>query len=374
MAYVAARAINFVVLAKNVVEANAGAAPSAFMSGVQKAARADDDAETSTSLFSSSAKKPLTAWLPPHRALLRADWRALACSALDRGDAALLDAISGLRVVDDPVPRADTGKTAQAADKALRDLDDALKAARLGLRGKEDKASERGLLWRSQAARTVLARLVQDAGEEVSPAKLRDQYARLVEAPAELVAASAPVRARIEAGKLSAQHLILAEAACDGADAAARALPRLFEDLCRVALDATGEDRRRDVLERVLLENDGRIARAVVAAGSSDWLYSVLKTEGGALEAFPFGLWHVAVMGCRVAPDTREVRMQQRALFEDRPAWERALEMRVRARAKLVPDRVKGVLANVATRARLAALGKRAGAGARMQRDPIGRT
>ena len=66
-----------------------------------------------------------------------------------------------------------------------------------------------------------------------------------------------------------------------------------------------------------------------------------------------------------VAPDTRDVRMQQRALFEDRPAWERALEMRVRARAKLVPDRVKGVLANVATRARLAALGKRAGAGAR---------
>ena len=127
-------------------------------------------------------------------------------------------------------------------------------------------------------------------------------------------------------------------------------------------------------MERVLLENDGRIARAVVAAGSSDWLYSVLKTEGGALEAFPFGLWHVAVMGCRVAPDTRDVRMQQRALFEDRPAWERALEMRVRARAKLVPDRVKGVLANVATRARLAALGKRAGAGARMQRDPLGRT
>ena len=236
--------------------------------------------------------------------------------------------------------------------------DDALRAARLGLRGKEDKASERGLLWRSQAARTVLARLVQDAGEEVSPAKLRDQYARLVEAPAELAAASSNRRAQIEAGKLSAQHLVLAEAACECADAAARALPRLFEDLCRAALDATGEDRRRDVLERVLLENDGRIARAVVAAGSSDWLYSVLKTEGGALEAFPFGLWHVAVMGCRVAPDTRkDVRMQQRALFEDRPAWERALEMRVRARAKLVPDRVKGVLANVATRARLAALG-----------------
>ena len=82
VAYVAARAINFVVLAKNVVEANAGAAPSAFMSGVQKAARADDGAEAETSLLgslsSSSAKKPLTAWLPPHRALLRADWRALA--------------------------------------------------------------------------------------------------------------------------------------------------------------------------------------------------------------------------------------------------------------------------------------------------------
>ena len=375
VAYVAARAINFVVLAKNVVEANAGAAPSAFMSGVQKSARADDDAEVETSLFSSSStKKPLTAWLPPHRALLRADWRALACSALDRGDSALLDAISGLRVVDDPVPRADTGKTAQAADKALRDLDDALRAARLGLRGKADKASERGLLVSSKAARTVLVRLVRDAGEEVSPAKLRDQYARLVEAPAELAAASSNRRAQIEAGKLSAQHLILAEAACECADAAARALPRLFEELCRAALDATNEQRRRDVLERVLLENDGRIARAVVAAGSSDWLYSVLKTEGGALEAFPFGLWHVAVMGCRVAPDAREVRMQQRALFEDRPAWERALEMRVRARAKLVPDRVKGVLANVATRARLAALGKRAGAGARMQRDPLGRT
>lgn len=440
VAYEATRAIKFVVLAKNVVEASAvqGAVPSAFMSGVQKAAREDDDAalletqKTATTTLAgftpdapaldqsslpkkvgaretllanqrqddertqrqdvdAAAKKSafekkaemnaqkvqkLAAWLPPHRALLRADWRALACSALDRGDAQLLDALSSLRVVDDPVPRGDAAKAVQAAaDKALRDVDDGIKAARAGLRGKEVGSSERGLLLRSKAARTVFVRLVRDAGEEVSPARLRDQYARLIDAPAELAAACTLVRAEIEAGTLNAEHLVLVEAACEAADAAARALPLLFKDLCRAALEATDEHRRRDVLERFLLENDGRNARTVVAAaGSSDWLYSVLKTDGGALEAFPFGLWHIAVMGCRCKPDTRDVQMQQRSLFENRPAWERALEMRVRGASKSVPDRVKLVLANVATRARLAALGKRVGAGARMQRDSLGRT
>ena len=38
----------------------------------------------------------------------------LACSGLDRGDAALLDAIAGLRVVDDPVPLDVDGRRARA--------------------------------------------------------------------------------------------------------------------------------------------------------------------------------------------------------------------------------------------------------------------
>ena len=49
---------------------------SSFMAGVRATARDG---------------QPLGAWLPRTRALLRAEWLELACSGLDRGDAALLD-------------------------------------------------------------------------------------------------------------------------------------------------------------------------------------------------------------------------------------------------------------------------------------------
>ena len=129
--YVAKREVTFVVPAHNVLEARAveGAAHklSSFMAGVRAAARDG---------------QPLGAWLPRTRALLRADWLELACSGLDRGDAALLDAIADLRVVDDPVPLDVDGLVRNTAAAALGNTDGGMRAVRDTLRKAREKLKE----------------------------------------------------------------------------------------------------------------------------------------------------------------------------------------------------------------------------------------
>ena len=120
-----------------------------------------------------------------------------------------------------------------------------------------------------------------------------------------------------------------------GARAAARALPRLFEELVRAALDTTDASRRREVIEHLVLGDNGRIVRSIVSAGaSSDWLISVLRKEGaceGSPFPFPFGVRHYAVAGCRVAPDSRNVELKELEsvpALQKTAASDRAWEMR----------------------------------------------
>ena len=93
--------------------------------------------------------------------------------------------------------------------------------------------------------------------------------------------------------------------------------------------------RRREVIEHLVLGDNGRIVRSVVSAGaSSDWLVSVLRKEGaceGSPFPFPFGVRHYAVAGCRVAPDSRNVELKELEsvpALQKTAASDRAWEMR----------------------------------------------